>query len=358
MNNEAKLIESYFKKALPQNEVSNITILPSDPKSNNTFDATCDLTFGKNRELRICLQFKAGLSIAALKDTILLMEQAEKNATNGCEKILLTPYLSEKKQDLIRESKIGFIDSAGNAWINGNRILIDRRGNKNSSEASSGKLSSIFSDKATLVSRLLMFDDSRGVREISAILEKQGYRLTPGYISKVVHALSVDHYIKRLNEGVKLINKESLLEDWAYYYSRKKTQRKVEGWYYPSSATEELARIIGVELKEAGILTDRSGMHFVDPYSSFDTVDILARNRETVAEVLKGIGASPVDRGANINIIEPLYSISAFYGSQDIEGVQIASDIQLFLDLSHQQKRGVESAEHLYRHKILPRLKG
>jgi len=357
MNEEKALIEKYVAGALPQGRVSNLSLFDKSLSTKNRFDAKGHISFSRGRGFDAYFLIKNSPSLAVLKDTVAMLEWDNGTDSNKHVKILLTEYLPRKRQEILRESEIGFIDSAGNTWIDSGDLLIDRRGNKPSNTSSQGSIQSVFADKATLVSRLLFYSGARGVREISTMLDDSGFSLTPGYVSKVVNSLIAEHYAKRTEDGIELINKELFLEDWVNVYKRKRVQREAEGWYYPAAGSDGLARMVGSRLGESGALTDRAGTFFVDPYASFESVDILVRDKGSVVETLRDMGASPVDRGANINVIKPYYSVSSFFGSREVKGVRIASDIQLYLDLSHQPRRGLEAAEHLYQQRILPTIK-
>ena len=54
------------------------------------------------------------------------------------------------------------------------------------------------------------------------------------------------------------------------------------------------------------------------------------------------------DQGANLVLMRPYYKHSVFYDSQEVEGLRVVSDIQLYLDLYGYPVRGREQAEHLY----------
>lgn len=357
MDDEKTRIKNYVANALPQGKVLDLCFHGKNPSNEKWFTAKGRVLFGKGREVKVYFLLKDSLSLAAIKDTIAMLEWVGRDSPDEHVKILLTEYLSKKAQEMLRKSEIGFIDSVGNAWIDSKNLLIDKRGNKPSGTSSHGRIPSVFADKATLVSRFLLYDGTRGIREISTLLDELGFSLTPGYVSKVINSLISEHYAHRSEEGFRLVNKKLFLEDWVNAYKKKRVYRSIEGWYYPTPALDNLAQMIGSQLGEHGVLTDRAGAHFVDPYTTFDSIDVLANNKKNVADVLQAMGASPVDRGANINLIEPHYSVSAFFGSQEVEGVRVASDIQLYLDLSHQPKRGLEAAQHLYQQRVLPSIK-
>lgn len=61
-----------------------------------------------------------------------------------------------------------------------------------------------------------------------------------------------------------------------------------------------------------------------------------------------------VERGENIILMKPKYKKSVFYQSRMIQGLNVVSDLQLYLDLYHYPKRGREQAEKIYDLKLAP----
>lgn len=269
--------------------------------------------------------------------------------------ILIAPFLSEAKQQHLRDWGVGYVDAAGNAWISASGVLIDRSGKKPAMRRAIST-SSLFSDKATLVIRLLFSGKVLGVREMSSVLASEGSPLSPGYISKTVAALAQSGYAVKEGKKVRLASRDLLLADWAEAYRSKARAAEIEGWYLPEADPVGLALAVGRALGDGGALTDRAGAYFVDPYALFDSVDVLVRNRSRVIDALRALGAEPADRGANINLRIPVYPVSSFYDMQVFDGVPVASNVQLYLDLVCQPQRGREAADHLFSTQIGPLL--
>jgi hypothetical protein len=58
------------------------------------------------------------------------------------------------------------------------------------------------------------------------------------------------------------------------------------------------------------------------------------------------LGLKPVTSGANVTLLGP-YDEGVFYGSQDREGTQVVSSVQVYLDLKNIRGRGEEAAQAL-----------
>lgn len=138
-----------------------------------------------------------------------MLKQNDGDDSNDHVRILSIEYLPRRRQELLRESKTGFIDSTGNAWVDFENLLIDKKGNRISGTSSQGGSQSVFADKAPLASRLIFYSGARGIRGTSSMLEDSGLGLTPGYASKEANTLIAEHYAKRTEKGIELINKIS-----------------------------------------------------------------------------------------------------------------------------------------------------
>ncbi|MDR0347388.1 MAG: hypothetical protein LBH56_03340 [Coriobacteriales bacterium] len=269
-------------------------------------------------------------------------------------RILLLPYVSPANQTLVRKRGLPFIDVAGNAWIELPGYHIDRQGYKLSRPASSSQmLRNVFSDKSTLILRLLLSGERLGVREISRRLGAEGFSVTPGYVTKVLKALGEEFFAKIDDGRYLLANKREMIEVWAADYKKCNRPQNV-GLYLPARSIDDVLREVAATLDDGYALTGHAGTSLIDPFAVFDSVEVLAKSSDAVVDILQRAGAKPVERGANIQVIAPRYKVSAFYGTRDVSGIIVVSDIQLYLDLLCQPIRGLEAAEHLYQRLIAP----
>ena len=356
MYDEEMLIQKSVATALPYAVLDNFQLQPvCDGAMSWRPDASGTLVLDGGHRLDVLFETGEFPTLASIKrkaDTMLA--DARRVLPYP---VLVAPYFSEAKQEYLRKIGLSFLDTAGNAWLSAPGVLVDRSGKKPSSKPASASLD-YFSDKATLVLRLLFSGESLGIREMSALLEEESFPLSPGYISKTITALVEGGYAVREGGKARLVSRRLLLEDWVEAYRHKARSVAVEGWYYPEANPEVLARKVGGLLGDSGVLTDRSGACFVDAFAAFDSVDVLVRNHAEALAALNGLGAEPVERGANINLCRPVYPASSFFGLRLVDDAPIASDLQLYLDLHCQPRRGQEAADHLFKRRIEPLLKG
>lgn len=297
----------------------------------------------------VLLKAKAG-SMASLRDLVLIAAgMGEKHG----QPIIWAPGLSEAKQDYLRNEKVPFFDDAGNAWISNDLVHVDIRGRKiPKKESITAHQANIFSDKATIVMRILLESGPMGVREISRTAADEGFPLTPGYVSKVVSSLEAQGYgVKDKNGLVILRRKADMLADWTHSY-RNLSPAQAKRFFLAVPDMEALVRGVAEATEGLALLSELAATSLIDPFASFDSVFLLAKDFDAAAASLVAAGAREVDRGSNIELVLPRYRISAFWDEQVVRGCAVASDLQVYLDLTRQPRRGLEAAEHLYERKL------
>lgn len=278
---------------------------------------------------------------------------------NALPVVVALSALSEAKQQALRDTGLAFVDRAGNAWIEAPGVIVDRRGMEApSTEAGRGKgkaAAGVFSDKATIVTRLLMDGRALGVRELSAAADDAGCSLSPGFASKVVRSLEEERYARRSGGKVLLVNRSGLLADWVEAYRGMRHPRPA-GWYLHAAGAENARGAVGRAVGDAGALAGLAAASLGGCYAMFDAVDVYARDLAAVEAALEAAGAVRVERGANVNVSVPRYKASAFFGAREADGIRVTSDLQTYLDLQLQPRRGREAAEHLMETRLAPLL--
>ena len=262
--------------------------------------------------------------------------------------IFIAPYLSNTSMQICKEAGIGCIDLAGNAYIAFKNIFIARSGVPNPFPDT--RLSkSVFSPKSSRILRVLLSDPSKRwyVEDIS--LEAG---ISIGLTSKVKQALLSEEWIKEENKRFYLLKPNEVLDQWVKNYSYEKN---LLFSFYSGLAENQLEEAIKREYNNRKYqygLTLFSGARKVAPFVRFlKFFSYLAGNIEGIANALQ---LRKVDSGANVTFLQP-YDSGVFYGLQNINGIHIVSDIQLYLDLKSYKGRGEEAANAIYEQRIKPR---
>lgn len=259
--------------------------------------------------------------------------------------IVIAPYLSDAGMQICKEAGVGCIDFAGNAFISYKNIFIDRTGIPNTFITK--RISkSVFSPKSSRILRVLLSNLSKRwfVEEMSKEAD-----VSLGLTSRVKQALLAEEWIKEENKKFYLVKPEDVLEQWVSVYSYAKNRSFS---YYSDFSDEQLENAIKKECDERKWqygLAFFSGARRVAPFvRSFKNFAYIDGEIEELASVLQ---LQKVDTGANVTLFVP-YDFGVFYGLQNINDINIVSDIQLYLDLKSYKGRGEEAARAIFEQRI------
>ncbi|MGD0238014.1 MAG: type IV toxin-antitoxin system AbiEi family antitoxin [Syntrophorhabdales bacterium] len=266
---------------------------------------------------------------------------------------LVAPFLPEAVRRRLRSKDIAFIDLSGNVYISQPGLIHIEREGKPNMFVEAQLSHNIFADKRSLVLRYLFAHPKKfvGVREIA-----EACGANPGGVSVALKLLEDAGYVARNHLGrSKLVRWRELLEDWASYY---KTRKQRESRFYWN--VQSMDEMIGALPNRPNLhrqriaLTGHAGAHLVAPFVNYEGLHVYVKDDRVAGELTNAFKMRPAEKGANVFLLRPYYKESAFYGVRNIKGVQVVSDVQLYLDLKNFPVRGEEQAENLLRKVIEP----
>ena len=92
-----------------------------------------------------------------------------------------------------------------------------------------------------------------------------------------------------------------------------------------------------------------SGANRVVPFLRYQKVFCYVE--KNFDQISKDLGLKEVPTGANVVLMKP-YDEGIFYGSQQVDGATVVSDVQLYLDLKSSKERTEEAAEFILNERI------
>ncbi len=259
--------------------------------------------------------------------------------------ILVAPYLSDASRQICKEAGIGCIDLAGNAFLSFKNIFIERSGRPN--PFTSARISkSVFSPKSSRILRVLLSDPSKKwyVEDLS-----REARISMGLTSRVKQALLSEEWIQEKNKTFCLVKPEEVLLQWVNNYSYERNQSFS---YYSGFSEDQLEAAIKRECGKRKYrygLALFSGARKVAPFVRF--MRFFSYVDGNLDDIAKTLQFKKVESGANVTLLQP-FDEGVFYGLQDINGISVVSDIQLYLDLKSYKGRGEEAAQAVFEQKI------
>ncbi len=252
--------------------------------------------------------------------------------------VFTAPYISPQAAEICVKEKIGYLDLAGNCRLTFGRVYIEQGGNKNRFTQKRG-LRSLYSPKAARVLRVLL-TNPRNPWRLQALAQEA--KVSLGQVANIKSLLEDREWLKSSETGFFLNNPESLLAEWAENVdSRKNISRSYFTLKSISEIEADLAKACEAE-GSAYALTGFSGAARYAPSVRYQrAMAYVSQKMEKIAEILD---LKEVNSGANVTLLIP-YDEGVLYGAKDIDGIAIASPVQVYLDLLSLKGRGAEAAK-------------
>jgi len=262
--------------------------------------------------------------------------------------VFIAPYISQKAAKICTKEGIGYIDLAGNCCLCFDQVYIEQKGNPNPF-SEKRELRSLYSPKASRVLRVLLSrpDKEWRIKELSEEAE-----VSLGQVFNVKRLLEDREWISIRPNGFVLTEPEKLLLEWSENYNYRKN-RVLE--FYSLKSVPEIETDLAKVCAQKGLsyaLTGFSGAARLAPTVRYQRVTAFVEEGEM--DLATTLDFKPVSSGANLLLLVP-YDRGVFYGTQVVDGVRIASPIQIYLDLMGFHGRGEEAAKGLLEKVIRPK---
>lgn len=312
------------------------------------FDFTAKITTETGVEKVICGEIKALAEPRYIREAILRVKEAiQRSAIRDAYPVICSVFLSERVRQICKEYQVGYVDLAGNYYFRFNNFYLEKVIEKNPFKENR-KLKSIFQPISSRILRVLL-EKPKAIWKISELAKEAETSI--GLCYKVAQKLEDQEFIKRdEDKRVILAIPSELLNSWRENYSFE--QNKVLSFFSLEKNTSKLLLRIDSLAKKNKLnyaLTLLTGANQVAPFVR--TTDIYFYIQGGLEIWKNGLDLKEVEFGGNIHLIIP-YDKGVFYGLQKVNKLQIASNIQLYLDLYKYPARGKEQAEFLREQKI------
>jgi hypothetical protein len=264
--------------------------------------------------------------------------------------IFIAPYISPQAEQVCQQEGVGTLDLAGNCNLCFDQIYIKQEGKPNPFGIRRD-LRSLYSPKASRVLRVLLSNPKKSWK-VQELATEAGVSL--GQVSNTKKLLSDREWIRAEFEGIRLSEPQALLTEWAENYSYRKN--KVHDFYSLKSPAEVEAEVAEAcrDKRIPYALTSFSGAARLAPSVRYQRTFAYAQDAaEQIEDLARQLSLKSVPSGANVTLLTP-YDKGVFYGAREIDGFQVASAIQVYLDLRGFRGRGEEAANTLLEQVIRP----
>lgn len=264
-----------------------------------------------------------------------------KNKVSNAYFIFMAPYISAKAAEICKSEGIGYLDLSDNCLLSFDKIFIQKKDYPNQFKEKRN-LKSLYAPKAERLLRVLLCNPGKKwkIKELAA---ESGVSL--GQASNVKKVLFDRELVSGERGGFSLMDPSALLLEWAENYDYRKNE--VQEFYSLKSVTD-------IENALATYCNNRKIKYALTGFSGAARIAPAVRYKKAMAyianlanEDVSELSLKAVKSGGNLLLFTP-YDDGVFYGSSNFDGIQVTSEIQLYLDLQGFRGRGEEAAEVLY----------
>lgn len=339
------LLEQKFQEKLkslpPQVVVDNIEV--EKKIGTKVVDLVGDLRLQGGVKKKIVFEITGTAQIASIRQRVL--DAKERANLLNAYPAVGGIFFGERARKVCKDEGVGYVDLAGNVYFSVGNAYFEREVNKNPF-SKTPSLKSLFTPIASRIVRAMLVEPERTwrVRDLA-----EAGDVSVGYTQKVIKKLINEEFGRRDQERrFVLVAPGKLLDEWSRDYSKNKNKRAI---FYSFEKDQDKLLALVDRVSQSGRLTYAlgyvSGALKVAPFiRGFNKAQFFTRSQDDVEQYRKLLNLSLVESGGNVEIFLP-YDEGVLYKLQEIDGVKIVSNIQLYIDLVNHPGRGREQAQHL-----------
>jgi hypothetical protein len=261
--------------------------------------------------------------------------------------MVIAPFISPQSAQICEAAGIGYLDLSGNCQIAFQEVYIHHENFPNRYPYKS-EISSLYAPKSERVLRVLLTHPYRPWKTLELAQEAQ---VSSGMITHIRKKLDEQELITSSSLGFQLVEPHRLLRDWSENYSyRKNTILE----FYSLETVSDVEQKLDKYCDQSGIRYALTG------FSAADRLAPMVRNQRVMVYLdqtsthllVTALNLKPVSSGANVNILNP-YDEGVYWHTQRVAGIEVATPVQVYMDLVKNRGRGEEAAEFLYNEVLL-----
>jgi hypothetical protein len=268
-------------------------------------------------------------------------------------RLLLAEAISPGAKQMLRDERVGYYDSGGSLFLPGDGVYLYI--DKPPAKVLSKSMRSLFSGRRAQVHHALLLERGKWFK-VRALAEQAV--VSSATASQVLTELERLDWVVARGQGPakerQLREPAALLDAWVKQLAAARPA-PMRRFFVPSVAGDALVEKVGQVFAQNGIeyaiTHEAAGQRYAPFLSSVSQVRCRVLNSPEVERALGELGARTVSEGTNLAVIDAKSSGELLFREQ-VNGVWLASPIQVYLDLVGSERRGKEMAEHLRRERI------
>lgn len=291
----------------------------------------------RNRPLTLLAEYKSSGQPRLAREAALQIKEYLARGL-GDYGIFTAPYISPEAAVVCKEAGIGYLDLVGNCLLSFKTIFIQREGKPNSN-LKRRELRSLYSSKAERILRVLLTQPQTGWKTENLA---EAAQVSFGQVSNVKKFLADREWLTGKENGIRLSNPKTVLDEWTMQY-RFGRNRVVD--YYALNEVNECEYQLAEACQRQKVryaLTAFSGAARLAPAVRYQRA--MAYVDGDLDSLTDSLGWKQVSSGPNVSLLVP-YDEGVFFERRKIDGITIATPVQIYLDLQSQRGRGQEAAE-------------
>ena len=349
----ARLVDAL--RELPEVE-ADLAQEPAAQHSDRGYDAQVDLHVA-GKPFVLLLEAKKVVFPRDVRQVIWQLRAASHGRPTGQREnplpLLVAESISPGAKELLRSERVGYYDSGGSLYLPapGAYLYIDKPPPK----ALAKSVRTLFTGRRAQVLHALLVRHQKwfGVTELA-----QQATVSPATASQVLTELERFDWLVVRGQGPgkerHLREPAALLDAWAKQLATIRPS-PVRRYYVPGTKADTLATRIGQVFDahevQYAISHEAAAQRYAPFISHVSQVRVRVLIGANADAAIGDLDARVVNEGANLGVIEAKSSGELLFREQ-IDGLWLASPIQIYLDLLRGEGRSKEMAEHFRKEKI------
>ena len=319
-------------------------IIPKKERQNLTIDMLITARY-KTQTYRFCIEIKRAGYPQYIREAIVRLEDFVRDNPSHYP-IIVVPKLEEQAKFICKRHNVGYLDLFGNTKITYGSIFIETESKKEKKQYTQQQhitqKQSIFSPKATRITKCLLSEPHKKWLQ-KDIAYKTG--LSKGMVSRIVRRMMEAGYLIEKDNKLILSNFDDLLTAWFEATLSRRENRKF--YYVWAQNSQRLMQTISDELSRRQVkyaFTQEAAASLIAPFTTFDIVSMYIESFDKFPAHI--FSATETRKGFNIVLVEA-QDEAIFEDAQDIRGMKLVDNFQLYVDLKKSPLRGDKQAEHI-----------
>lgn len=266
--------------------------------------------------------------------------------------VLVAESISPGAREILKSERVGYYDSGGSLYVpaQGVHLYVDRPLPKPLSRS----IRSLFAGRrAQVLHALLVHDEWYQVKKLA-----HRARVSHATASQVLSELERYEWVVSRGMGPNkerhLVEPAALLDAWVKQHAALPAP-PMRRFFVPSvraeGLVEKIAHVFAAHDADYAITHEAAAQCYAPLLSAVSRVHCRLLAGQNTEQALRELDARVVSEGMNLAVIEVQSSDELLFCNQ-LEGVWLASPVQVYLDLAHGAGRTKELADHLRRERI------